>query len=415
VESPYTRLRHAQFRGPSTSDDYNARVEENYKDLMVLHNRIRLMDSDLAEFFRRLVKDQVGLTRVLMELETRIANLEGDGSGYMMFRNDEMVDTDRFDGTPFEIGTANRLTMDTKYGYILLPRVDISSLSKLYYTNSEGVEVLPGSLETRVLPDPTSADSSTADVNSSDPVLAVSRRPGRVWERNVVVDSDDLPARMTFYLKVPTDLFTTDKSNVVIVNPFPAFSTDVVSVSTTSATNPMLSEADVWESIGVSGHATNQRSEGWIPPGTTDGDAISNAGPMAYHFDPRLVTGLRVALRSENAVVEASRYVFTYGLTQVDLRYDKFLSLGSVILRVDAPDGETISQVTDVQPEMWNLPAYDWDEVFSYRVLWETSPDSGTYTTTVVPNSDRVWIEVTLKETPGKGTPALSGLKVEYT
>jgi hypothetical protein len=85
------------------------------------------------------------------------------------------------------------------------------------------------------------------------------------------------------------------------------------------------------------------------------------------------------------------------------------------MIRFDAPSTDTISSVTSVTPQIWNTPEYLVDDVFSYRVIWETSFNSGSYTLTPVALSKRVWIEVTLKQTPDQGTPALSGLILKYT
>lgn len=414
-DAPYSRLRQVQYRGPSTSDDYNARVEENYKDLVVLYNRIRLLDADLAEFYRHAVQDQLGLTRVLLDLEERVATLEGTTSR-LTFYSDTQVDVDRFNASAFNIVSSSRLTHDTTHGVLTLPKLDDSSLSKLFFVNQADQEVVPPSLETRVVPDLDSADSATAVVDSSAPELAIIRKAGRIWERNVLATATDADgAVMTFYLKVPTDLYTTDKSNALLVHPYPAFATDVIEVAYTTNASNIMQDSDGYTPLNSTAmHAGNAEAFGWVPPGGFGGDVQIDAGPRLYYFDPMAVTGLRIKLRTKRYIQEGSSFIYSYGLTRLDLRYDRFISSGKTILRFDAPVGETISQVTDVQPQMWNVAGADWPEVFSWRALWETAPNSGTYTESPVPASNRVWIEITLNETPGKGTPALSGVVVEY-
>jgi hypothetical protein len=415
ADSPYSKLRQVQYRGPSTSDDYNARVEENYKDLVVLYNRIRLLDVDLAEFYRHTLQDQLALARVLADLEERVVTLEGDTNRFTFYSTDQ-VDNDRFDETPFAVAEASRLTHDTQHGLLTLPKVDAASLSKLFFVDSAGSDVVPPSLETRVVPDLNSADSATAIVDSSQPELAVIRRAGRIWERNVlatVVDSDG--AIMTFYLKVPTDLYTTDKSNALLVHAYPAFSTDVLEIAYTTNPNAIMQDADNYTVLNDTAmHAGNTAAFGWVPPGGFTGDTQIDSGPRLYYFDPLPITGLRLKLRTTRYIQEGASFIYSYGLSRLDLRYDRFMSSGRTILRFDAPEGETISSVTDVQPQVWNVVGADWPGVFSWRALWETGPNSGTYTETPVAASDRVWIEVTLTETPGGGTPALSGVSVEY-
>jgi hypothetical protein len=83
-------------------------------------------------------------------------------------------------------------------------------------------------------------------------------------------------------------------------------------------------------------------------------------------------------------------------------------------LRFDAPTGKVINSVDNVTPNIYNVSEAELPYIFSYRAIWETAV-AGVYTLDPQPASQSVWIEVTLKETIGKGTPSLSGLKVEYS
>lgn len=100
-------------------------------------------------------------------------------------------------------------------------------------------------------------------------------------------------------------------------------------------------------------------------------------------------------------------------MSKLDVRFDKFIDSGKAIIKFDAPVNTTINSITSVQPQIWNVPEYFVDNVFSYRVLWQT--ESSTFTTQPVPQSSSVWVEVTLNRTPGGGTPVLSGLLLSYT
>ena len=122
-----------------------------------------------------------------------------------------------------------------------------------------------------------------------------------------------------------------------------------------------------------------------------------------------------LTLHQDNYFFDADKTVYRYGLSKLDIRYDKFLESGKIMLRYDAPVGETISSVTDVVPQIWNISAAQLDDVFSYRVIWETSWDSGIYTLSPVPLSKKIWLEVSLNKSLLKGTPALSGLTITYS
>lgn len=416
ADAQYTKQRQAQFRGPSTSDDTNSRIEENYKDLVVLYNQLRLLSTEMSEQYRHVVRDLLAMTRVAGDLETRVTTLERS-ENRIVFYSSSKIDTDRFNATVYNIASTSRLTLDLQHGLLTLPKVDAASLSKLSFTDNLGNEVVPPTLETRVAPDLTSADSATATIDSSQPELAVIRRAGRIWERNVVASSTNINgAIMTFYLKAPTDLFTTDKSNAIVLHAYPAFSTDILEVAYTTSVDNVMQDSDGYTVLNNTAmHSGNTQALTWVPPGGFSGDSYLDSGPRTYYFDPRPITGLRIKLKTRRYTPEGGAYVYSYGLSRLDMRYDRFITTGKTILKFDAPIGHTISQVTDVQPQIWNATGAEWPAIFTWRPIWETSFNSGTYTLTPVSSSQRVWIEVTMNQTLGGGTPALSGVLVSYS
>lgn len=419
MDVPYTQKRAAQFRGPSTSDDFNKRIEENYNDLVVLYNRARLSEVELEELFRRMVKDHLSLVRVIDDLEERIVTLENNTRRFT-FYSESQIDADRFNADPtFAIDSTQRLSFDTRHGIMTLPKIALSSLSKLFYTDTEGNEVVPSTLEMRVLGVSGTADTPLALIDTSSPEYALYRKPGLIWERNIITDeSNPNGAELELYVKVPTDLFTTADANAIVIHPFPYFGCSVREISYTLNVDPLLQESDGYTPFNDSAYyAGEDDAKGWVIPGGWDGiyvgaDAAVNSGPRTYYFSPKPITAIRIRLHQATYAREAGKFVYSYGLSHLDLRYDKFLSTGRTILRFDAPDGQTISSVDDVQPQIWNVSPAVLTDVFSYRAIWETAPNSGVYTESPVANSQRVWIEVTLQNTDG-WTPALSGLTIQ--
>lgn len=419
MSGPYTQKRHAQYRGPSNSDDYNKRVEENYKDLVVLMNKARVSDVEIDELYRRMVKDNLAISKVVTELEQRIAALEESEKRLTFFSADH-IDNDVFDDTPFEIGPEERCTLDHQHGLLTLPHVTSSSLSKLLFTSTEGKEMLPSTLEMRVEGKSGTADSGSAFIDSSEPQYSLYRRPGLIWERNVVVDSPNAQgAELILYVKAPTDLFTTANSNNIIVHAFPYFGTTIKDISYTLRPDPVLRESDGYTTFNDAGHYMGEEAaKDWVVPGGWTGmqegqDAITDAAPKSFHFSSKPVTAFRITLHQDNYYQEAGKYIYTYGLSRLDLRYNKYIREGRAMIRIDAPEGETISNVLDVQPQIWNVHPAELSNVFEYRVLWETDPGSGIFDTNPIANRDKIWLEVTLRNTDS-WSPALSGLIVDF-
>lgn len=415
-ESSFTQREFAQFRGPTTSDNYNERIENLYKDLLYLYNKIGLAEEDMRLVFQRIIKDHISLGHALADLETRMDALEG-GANLITFGYNDRVDNDRFNSTSFNINLVDRLFHDSQYGLMTLPKVESSSSSKIKFVDESGNETLPSTFEAVVRGNPDSADDAGAYVDSSNVYDAFLSGAGKIWERNVIVDAPVAGgAELTLYVKLPFDLSIYADTNAISISPFPMMGTELLDVSYTTDFEVSLNDFDGYAPINKNViYIDNEEAIGWIAPGGWEGDSIVNSGPKTFYFEPKPITAIRIKLRQKNYYVENGKYVYTYGLASLDARYDKFLSNGKAFIRFDAPDGETISDVESVQPQIWNVSEGLLTNAFDYRIIWETAFNSGVYTTTPVPFSQRVWIEVSLAQISPKASPALSGLVVSYT
>lgn len=416
VDTLYSQKENAQWRGPTTSDNYNERIENLYKDLVYLYNKAGLTEESLRVTLRRLTKDHLSLMQALEDLEQRVLTLEA-AENKITFRSDAQLDTDRFNSTGFNINVVDRLFMDSQYGLVTLPKVVGSSASKVYFVNSNGQAILPSTFEALVKGVEGTADTQGAFVDSTYVYNAFLPTAEEIWERNIVVTTPVAGgAEMQVYVRLPIDLLAIADSNAISVLPFPIMGCELVEVAYSTNRDINLNDTDDYEPINASAiHSGDDDAVGWIAPGGWAGDEIANCGPKTFYFNPRPITAIRLTLRQENYFTEDTNYIYSYGLTNCDVRYDKFLDTGKAIFRFDAPDGDTISSVDNVLPQIWNIAESELPRVFDYRVLWETSYDSGVYTETPVAFSQRVWIEVTLEKSLGKSTPAMSGLVVSYS
>lgn len=416
VDSLYTEKENAQFRGPTTSDNYNSRIENLYKDLVYLSNKLGIAEEHLRLIFQRVIKDHFSITQALEDLELRVDTLEA-AENRLTFKTTDQVDNTRFDATAYEVAPVDQLTPDSQHGLLTLPRVESSSSSKLFFLNTNGEAILPSSFESVVKGDAASADSAGALIDTSDLYNAFIPTAGVVWERNVVVDSPHANgAIMDVYVRFPIDLAVTADTNALVVHPFPMMGCDILDIAYTTDFDLILNENDQYTTLNSGTiYSGDPAAVGWVPPGGWSGDEILNSGPKAFHFPPKPITGMKIRLRQKNYFTESGKYIYSYGLSRLEARYDKFLDLGRTILRFDAPDAETISSVDSVAPEIYNISEAELSSIFSYRVIWETTYDSGVYTLTPVPFSQRVWIEVSLSKSLKKASPALSGLIVSYS
>lgn len=415
--TPNTQKRNYQWRGPSSSEDYNLRVEENYKDLAVLYNQLNELEATHEESSSYLFKEVTSITEFMIEILTRIQNLEDVGSGVMTFNDSDQIDTIDFAATIFSVDADEQCTFHAKYNLITPRHITDQSVSKIKF-KTDDVVTTSANLEMLVTPISPSDDSTSAIVETSQPVYAVVNEVGRIWQRNVIVPSTTANgAQMYLYIRIPTDLTVTPWTNAIYFDVFPIFGVDITDVSYSTDPKVNLNSVATWTPLNNGIHYFDiDEAIGYLPPGAWIDDTITKAGPAAFIFPNKAITAVRIGLKRTEVYDESSNKIYSYGMSFLDIRHDKFADESSVILRFDAPDGETISSVDSVNPQIWNVPEYLIDDVFSYQVIWETAFESGSYTTTPVPLSQRVWIKVTLNSGPdGDQAPALSNLIVNYS
>lgn len=419
MDNIYSRKRSAQYRGPTTSDDYNARIEENYKDLLHLANRVGVTQEDIVKSNRYILKNLHSMSMAMSSIETLFDYLFDDvGSRYIQVST-AIEENWRFEDTSFAIAEVDQCTLSTKYRQLTLPQVLDTSASKLKFEDDAGNTFLPSTFEAFATGVNGTIDDASAFINTSDVADAIVGGFGSTWERNIVVNSVDevgaTHAEVDVYIKIPEDVSAVAESNCIIIDPYPILGTTIKSIKATTAQNPLLRDSDGYVSLNPNElYEGDLMANGKVPPGAYDGDAYQNAPPSRYYFDPTKITAVKVTLSQKNFVEERleNRFIFTYGMNEFDVRYDKFLDTGKVIYRIDAPDSETFSTAPDVTPLIYNVSLADIPYVFDYRVIWETAYNSEVYTTNPVPLSTRVWVEVTLNKTTTGITPVLSALKL---
>jgi hypothetical protein len=424
-KTPYTQKHIQQFRGPSDSEVFNQTSEDIYNDMVYLHNKANELSSDIEEGFSAALKDVHGISREIEDLRVEIAAVKAAANAKVIsYTGPQIDDTDRFIGTPYEIAAVDKLTSDSRFKLVTLPKVLGSSVSRLKYSGVNGDISIPPSLEMVVFPDPSSLDDSNSSTNlrTSLPQEAVIADPGRVWERNVVSSTPAGQTTMDLMFNLPTELTSTPYANVLEMIPFPIYGVDVLGIYYSVDPAPVLSvNSAEWIPLNnESLYFNNPNAVGKIAPGSWVGDEIIEAPPLSFIFPSERITAFKIKLRQSNPFNTTSdlvypQYVYSYGLSMLDVRYDKFGDNGKIIYELQPKSGDTISSIDNVTPYIYNMPQAGLTDVFSYRVIWETAPDSGTYTLTPVPLSQRVWLEVTLIKDNQENLPALSGFRVEYS
>lgn len=415
ADSIHTQKRTAQYRGPVSSSDYNSRIEENYRDLLYLYNKIKVIDSKLAQSFERVIKDQVFLSYTLKDLTDRVSALEAENNKISV-HSFSQLDYISLVGTSFAVSATELLSFDPYYNVITLPKVTGSSSSKLKFFNSSVGQIVPDFFKTVVDNSFVGVDSSGSVVSTTPTYNAILDDPNKVWKRSIISQESSVSgAQMMFYAKIPSEFTGSTKVNSIKLNPYPLYSVDISSIEYTLTKNPSLNSSDTWIPLNNSGLYNNvQDAIGKVAPGgwvTSGADTIYNSGPLAFYFSDKEITAIRIKMNQRNFFKELDQYIYTYGLSDLDIRYDKYLPSGKTIFKFTAPQGELIEEVTAVDPIIYNVPLSQMSQAFSYRVIYD---DAGTYSLNNPGASSHVWIEVTLNILEDKTPPVLSDLVISY-
>lgn len=410
-----TQKRSIQYRGPVDSSDYNQRIEENYKDLLYLYNKINQIDSKLGQSFERVIKDQLFLSNALNDLMERVAALEA-GNSKISIHSFSQLDYVNFVGTSFAVSATELLSFDPYYNVITLPKVSGSSTSKLKFFNSSIGQIVPDFFKTSIDNSFNGVDTPGSVVSTTPTYNAILDDPNKVWKRTIVSNSASVSgAQMLFYAKIPTEFTGSKRTNCIKLNPFPMHSVDIFSIEYTVKENPSLVESDGWVPLNSTGLYNGVLDAvGKVAPGgwsISGSDTVYSSGPMLFYFPEKEITAIRIKMIQRSYFKELDKYIYTYGLSDMDIRYDKFLASGKTILKFSAPEGQLIEEITDVEPLIYNVPLSQKSQAFSYRVIYD---DAGNYSLSNPGASNHVWIEITLNMLEDGTPPVLSDLVISY-
>ena len=411
----YTEKKNQQYHGPISSSDFNERVEQNYSDLVYLYNKYGVLDKKVSEIIERVIKENLFLSAAIQDMLDRIRAIESKNTNQISLYTKSQIDYTPFIGTQYAVTASEALDYNEYYNQLSLPKVTGSSYSKIKFINSEYGQVIPDFLETRIDNSLAGGDSSGAVIDSTPVQNAFLDQPDKIWRRNVILNEPNpLGVSMYLYVKIPSGSIGSSLANCIRLTPYPANGVDIVRVEYSTAANPTLSDKDTYRPINPGYYDGQYDAVGKVAPGgwqVVGEDAIQNAGPVNFLFAETSVTAVRILLRQKNYVIENNKYVYTYGLSNMDVRYDKHLPTGRTFIKFNAPTGKTINEITNVSPKIYNMSQSLVSQFSSYRVFY---PNGSTYS----PNSNTgssssVYIELTISMPDNKIPPVVSDIIVQ--
>jgi hypothetical protein len=411
----YTQKKPQQYHGPLNSSDLNERYEQNYADLVYLYNKYGVLDKKLSEIIERIIKDNIYMSSAVLDLFDRIRSLESQNTNQLSLFSSQQIDASPFISTQYALSTSEAMQFDEHYNQLKLPSVSGSSHSKIKFINPTKGQVIPDFLDTRIDSNLPGGDGTGAVVETTPVQYAFLDQPDKVWRRNVILNTPNpLGVSMYLYVKIPSSSIGSTLSNRISLSPYPLNGVDIVKIEYTTRPNPTLSDSDSYlplNNLGI--YDSNYDAIGKVPPGgwsTAGSDTVVNSGPLNFYFAEKNITAVRVLIRQRNYIVENNKYVYTYGLSNFDILYEKFLPNGRTFIRFTAPEGKTINEIYNVSPKIYNVSQSVLSKVFQYRVFYK---NGSSYTLNNPGTSNEVYIEVSISMLDDKNPPVLSDLIIQ--
>jgi hypothetical protein len=414
----YTEKKPVQYHGPLSSTDFNERSEQNYADLVYLYNKYGVLDKKITEVIERVIKENIYLSSALSDLKDRIRVMESINTNQISIHSKSQVNLSAFANTSYAIPASLALEFNDYYNTITLPKVSSSSHSKIKFVNSTKGQVIPDFLETRIDANLVGGDGNGALIDTTPVQYAFLNQADKVWRRNVILNEPNpFGVSMYLYIKIPTGTIGNSLANYVSLAPYPSNGVDVVRVEYTTAVAPTLTDKDTYQSFNPGYYNNEYDAVGRVAPGgwsTVGSDTIVNSGPLQFITADKSITAVRILLRQRNYIKENNSYIYTYGLSDVDIRYEKYLPTGKTFVRFDAPTGNTIREILNISPKIYNVSPSMLSGIFGYRIFYPVLSGSQTTYSLVNPEtSDHVYVEVTLNMLDDMIAPVLSDLIIE--
>ena len=325
----YTQKKAQQYHGPLSSTDFNERTEQNYADLIYLYNKYGVLDKKVNEIIERIIKDNIFLSNAVNDLFERIRSIESQNTNQISLYSRSQIDNGPFVNTPNAVSTSEALQFDEYSNLLSLPVVSGSSHSKIKFINPTKGQIIPEFLDTRIDLSLPGGDGNGAIIDTTPVQNAFLNQPDKVWRRNVILNSSNpLGVSLYLYVKIPSSSVGSTLSNILTLSPYPHNGVDVVKVEYTTKPSPTLTDADTYVPLNDQGlYEDNLDALSKVAPGgwpTVGSDTIVNSGPLHFYYAEKPITAFRILLRQRNYIVENNKYVYTYGLSDFDVRYEKF-------------------------------------------------------------------------------------------
>lgn len=403
---PISEKREAQFRGPSSSEDFNKWMDDSYYDLIQLFNFATEYGIKIPRNMEMLVVENVCLQKKLDTLETLIDNID------MSQTSDNKVLYKSFaSSTTFDDPTDGiNLEHDTDFGLLKIPHVQ--EISKIYLVDLNKQNFIPKTFGAKVYESVEPIDISVATIEPGDGLIKVADGDSDLlnafdgdkssfWLRKSQYDSSITDIYFCIELELPINIINHTRANILTIDPTPLSSMTLLDIQYRTVNDWQRLPSYPVQEVG-----------GEIEP-----VSISELGRIKFCFPTRDVVGVRIYCKQPNWFLENETRNFYYGFRNIDVNYMAFKTEPSKVrVAFDIPDPtKMFTSILSVNPVFSNGSVSGSDLFSVYKIHYNLAGiDREANLGEALPAGvHRVYVEIGLSLS-SQISPLLSGLVMEY-
>lgn len=411
MRMPTSKPGGAQFRGATSSSDYNKNEDDKYLELVELYRQSNLNIQNLSEAHQIVLAENTALHNYTMMLERRVVELaaqmdriESAGSYDPIFFKTGFVQdmTTVYPNVSQENGeTSLRCDVDLNYRYATVPL--IHEIPKTLTINEKsGAVVVPSELKVQV-----GRTNTKGEVIDNNLFNAFNGDNESYWHRTVTYNIAECPDQEDVILEIelPSHLVNNLNINMIQVHPHPERGVQIKNVE--------IHYNSAWNSI-----------QGFVQPDMAAVNSNEYSPRKRWFFPSVPVQKVRITLVQKNPLDIGGKKVFVLGAQEIGVYLTMFEPGGGTILTAFDMDG--IYNIESVEHVFLNRNAFGIDRnldqmmegrVFEYELLRE---EADGFLTPLKNNewsgqfAERIWVRTKLLMYNGVN-PCLHAVRLNYS
>ncbi|QHW35862.1 hypothetical protein GZH47_33775 (plasmid) [Paenibacillus rhizovicinus] len=403
----------AQFRGPTSSHDYNTNEDDKYLEMVELYRQSNENLAQLTEVHQIVLAEHAAQQQYISLLESKMASMEEQLTGIEAVTPYEPI----FSKSTFALNmkakypaaaqeladTALRCDVDPAYRLVTLPI--IHQIPKTHLVNDKSGEIIvPSELKVKV-----GRTNTGGTVSDNDVINAFNGDNESFWQRKVSYDFSAAPDQEDAVLEIelPSHLVNNLNINTITIHPHPERGIQIQNIE--------MHYANAWQQI-----------KGFTQDEISSIDTYEFAPRKKWYFPSVPVQKIRITLVQKNPIDLNGKKVFVLGAQEISVLLTMFEPGGGFILSPFSMDG--IYNIESIDHVFLNRSAFSYDTkldhlldgaIYEYEVLKEEMDGTlvplqsyewtGQYARTL-------WVKTKLYPDPNNGVnPCLHAVRLNYS